>query len=156
MSQNSDNLHTQFAEEHKLIPLQDVATIKIKLGKSHRKESDWTVIKEILSSHCVITMQPFRPDRRLSVKDHILCENDYPMVFTNIEDCQRYIRDLNLFHGTPGRGFMIGSIPFEEAVDISEKNQMELYIDRQMNPNEKCMAYVPGDGVIKAVMIVSR
>ena len=32
----------------KLISEKDVSLIKLKLGKSHRSEADWTVIKDIL------------------------------------------------------------------------------------------------------------
>ena len=41
-----------------LIPKEDVSKIKIKMGKSHRKESDWDVIKEILYNHDLITAAP--------------------------------------------------------------------------------------------------
>ena len=72
------------AEEHNLISKEDVALIKIKLGKSHRKESDWVVIKDILSSHNVIVAEPVKPDRRVSVKEHILCDFKY---FTSVKIC---------------------------------------------------------------------
>ena len=141
------------AEEHNLIPEQDVALIKIKLGKSHRKESDWTVIKDILSAHNVIVAEPDKPDRRLRVKEHILCEDNALIVFTNIHDCSEHIISLNRRHGTPDRLFKLGSMPFDEAVDISEEYGMELYIDLQAKTNTMCMCYVPGESKIKAVMM---
>lgn len=75
------------------------------------------------------------------------------MVFTNIEDCQEYIRNLNWQDGMPGRLFQLGSMPFDDAVDISEKHNMELFIDMKAQPNTMCMCYVPGEHRIKAVML---
>ena len=141
------------AEEHNLIPEQDVALIKIKLGKSHRKESDWAVIKNILSAHNVIVAEPAKPDRRLRVKEHILCEDNALIVFTNIRDCNEHIINLNRRHGTPDRLFRLGSMPFDEAVDISEEYGMDLYIDLQAKRNTMCMCYVAGESKIKAVMM---
>ena len=141
------------AEEHNLISKEDVAMIKIKLGKSHRKESDWAVIKDILSSHNVIVAEPVKPDRRVPVKEHILCEDGALIVFTNIEDCNEHIIHLNRKNGVPGRIFQLGSMPFEEAVDIAEEYGMNLYIDLQAKANTKCMCYVAGEEKIKAVMV---
>ncbi len=154
MRMDADGKYLQNQEEYGLISERDVTTIKIKLGKSHRKEADWTVIKEILSSHNIIALEPAYPDKRLPVKDHILCENGHMVVFTNINDCKKYIRNLNTIHNAPERGFLIGTMLFEDAISISEKNKMELYIDYQVYANEKFMLYVPGEGIIKAVMMV--
>lgn len=68
-----------------LISAQNLSTIKIKLGKSRRKESDWQIIKDILRMHDVVVMEPRKKDRRLQVKDHILVENGALVVFTSID-----------------------------------------------------------------------
>jgi hypothetical protein len=140
-------------EDHNLIPQKELDLIKIKLGKSHRKESDWAVIKDILASHNVVLAEPVRKDPRLPVVEHILCEDNALMVFTNLEDCKEHICSLNRKDGTPGRMFQIGSMPFDEAVQISEENGMDMYIDLQMKTNTMCMCYVPREGRIKAVML---
>ncbi len=141
------------AEKHNLISKEDVARIKIKLGKSHRKESDWEIIKDILSSHNVIVAEPAKPDRRVPVKEHILCEDVNLIVFTNIEDCNEYIINLNRRDGVPDRLFQLGSMPFEDAVNIAEEYGMNLYIDLQAKVNTVCMCYVAGEEKIKAVMM---
>ena len=141
------------AEGHNLISQKNVNLIKIKLGKSHRKESDWVVIKEILSSHNVIVAEPVKPDRLVPVKEHILCEDGSLVVFTNIDDCTEHIIHLNRQDGVPDRLFQLGSMPFIEAVDIAEEYGMDLYIDLQAKPNTRCMCYVAGEGKIKAVMM---
>ena len=49
-----DDIYGINAREHNLISPGELSIIKIKLGKSHRKESDWTVIKNILYARNVI------------------------------------------------------------------------------------------------------
>lgn len=153
MQQAFEKFIAQNAEEHNLIPQKDVDLIKIKLGKSHRKESDWGVIKDILSSHNVIVAEPAKPDRRVPVKEHIMCEDGHLVVFTNIEDCNEHIIHLNRKDGVPDRLFRLGSMPFEEAVDIAEEYGMDLYIDLHAKTNTVCMCYVAGEEKIKAVMM---
>ena len=149
----SSNDYIDHSEDN-LISKEDIALIKIKLGKRHRKESDWTEIKAILSSHNVIVFEPTEPDPSIPVKDHITCIDGLLMVYTNIEDCQEYIRFLINQNGTPGRMFIIGSMPFDQAVGISQKYQMDLYIDLIPKPNNVCMAYIPESESIKAIIMM--
>ncbi len=153
MYQEFETFIAHNVEEHNLISKEDVDRIKIKLGKSHRKESDWAVIKDILLSHNVIVAEPAKPDRRVPVKKHILYEDGFLVVFTNIEDCNEHMIHLNREDGTPDRLFRLGSMPFEEAVGISEEYGMDLYIDLQAKANTMCMRYVAGEEKIEAVMI---
>lgn len=100
MNVNQENIIKQLQleneEVHNLIPIKDVDLIKIKLGKSHRKESDWEIIKDILSSHNVIVAEPEEKDSRVKIVEHIICEEDrYLFVFTNFKDCGEYIKGLN-------------------------------------------------------------
>ena len=139
--------------EFDLIPKDKVSLIKIKLGKSHRKESDWTVIKDILSAHNLIVCEPKAPDRYLKAVEHILVEDGNLVVFTNLEDCEEHIKNLNQRDGKPGRLFQIGVMPFDQAVAVSDAYVMDLYIDLQEKVNTMCMAYIHGEGKIKAVMM---
>ena len=64
--------------EFDLIPQKDVSLLKIKLGKGHRKESDWDVIKEILTSHELIVAEPNVSDDFVSAVNHVMaCEKPY-------------------------------------------------------------------------------
>ena len=139
--------------EFNLIPKDKVSLIKIKLGKSHRKESDWTVIKDILSVHSLIVCEPKAPDRHLKAVEHILVEAGKLVAFTNLEDCMEHINKLNRRDGKLGRLFQIGAMPFEQAVTISDAYGMDLYIDLQEKINTMCMAYIHGEGKINAVMV---
>ena len=94
-----------------LISKEEVALLKIKLGKSHRKESDWDVIKEIFWKRNVLTFTPTKRVRGVTNIEKILCEDDYLVVFSNIDDCTRHIRELQ-HRGILDRYVQIGTIPF--------------------------------------------
>lgn len=151
----SKEINTYMANslEFNLIPKDKVSLIKIKLGKSHRKESDWEVIKEILSGYNLIVCEPKSPDRHLKTVEHILVEDGILVIFTNVEDCETHIKNLNLKDGRPDRLFQLGVMPFDQAVAVSDTYGMDLYIDLQAKVNTMCMAYVHGEGKIKAVMM---
>ena len=158
MNMNQENIIKQLQleneKEHNMIPLKDVDLIKIKLGKSHRKESDWQIIKDILSSHNVIVAEPDEEDPRVNIVEHIICEDDrYLLVFTNFKDFGEYITGLNRRIGFPQCDFHIGSMPFEQAVDISEMYHMDLFIDYVGRQDAMCMMYIHGENKIKAVML---
>lgn len=135
-----------------LIPKDKVSLIKIKLGKSHRKESDWVVIKEILSAHNLIVCEPTDPDRYLKTVEHILVEDGSLVLFTNFEDCEGHIKYLNRRDGKPGRLFQLGVMSFDQAVAVSDAYGMDLYIDLQAEVNTMCMVYIHEKSEIKAVM----
>lgn len=139
--------------EFDLIPKDKVSLIKIKLGKSHRKESDWAVIKDILSAHNLIVCEPKDPDRYLKTVEHILVEDGMLMTFTNLEDCEEHIKNLNRRDGKSGRLFQLGVMPFDQAVAVSDAYGMDLYIDLQAKANTMCMVYTHVERKIKAVMI---
>ena len=135
-----------------LIPKKDVSLIKIKLGKSHRKESDWAIIKEILTKHNVIVVEPKEPDPGIKVIKHVICRNRFLYIFTNVEDCMRFVYMINIEDNKVGREFFVGSMPFESCVDIAKSKGLPMYIDNTYGENDRCMLYMPEDGSIKAVV----
>ena len=146
----------KYAEQNpdfNLIPKDQVAQIKDLLQKEHRTEDDWTIIKDILQSHAVIVTEPVKPDRRIKVRNHILCEEGNLIVFTNGNDCQRYTKEFILKNLPTSNLFQMGSIPFTMAVDIAEKHRMDLLIDPVSEPGDRFMMYVHGKSQIKAVML---
>ena len=141
-------------EEYGAISLQDLDLIRIKLGKNHRKESDWVIIKDILSRHCLFVAEPMNPEPHYPVIEHILSDGRLLYAFTNEEDCKSFITYLNLKDRDFGRAFQIGTISFDEAVDISNRSNLELYIDYSSVSNRKFISYVPDKKLLKAVMIM--
>ena len=72
---------------------EEVSLIKIKLGKSHRKESDWEVIKGIFQKRNFITFIPAKNMEGITSVRNIPCVRGYLIVFSNIDDCTQYIRE---------------------------------------------------------------
>ena len=139
-----------------LIPKEDVSLIKIKMGKSHRNKKDWETIKEILVSRDILTAEPMRKNRKVASFEHILCEEGALVVFTNIDDCQRHIKDLNKSGRNASRYFQIQSLSFESVIGIADENLMDVYIDIQNELNCKCMAYFSREKQLKVVILEKR
>lgn len=147
------NEYVEQNPELNLIPKEQVAQIKVLLMKEHRTEDDWIIIKDILQSHAVIVTEPVKPDRRIKVRDHILCDEGNLIVFTNGDDCQRFTREFILKKLPASTIFQMGSMPFTMAVDLSEKHRMDLLIDPVHEPGDRFMMYMHGKAQIKAVML---
>lgn len=138
--------------EWNLASREEVSLLKIKLGKSHRNESDWETIKEILTRRNMLTFIPPKKAEGLSRVETVLCENGRLSVFTNMEDCTRHIRFLQL--EGKFRGYVeIGAIPFEDVVDIADRHGMSVLIDVGEAVNSKCFMYEPAEQRLKAVIM---
>lgn len=138
--------------EWNLFSKEEVSLLKMKLGKSHRKESDWEVIKEILGKRNVLTFIPPKRAKGLTTIEKVLCENGNLIVFTNLDDCTRHIQVLQ-FEGK-FRGYVeIGYIPFEEVLDIADQHGMNVLIDVNDEVNRKCLMYESGEQRLKAVIM---
>ena len=125
MVQKWEDMKEEF-EGHNLIPSNDVAQIKIKLGKSHRKESDWEYIKKLLSEHDVLLAAPKKDDYDIEEVEHMSLRGDSLFVFTNLDDCVRFISEVNFQDGKMDREFDLGTRPFEQCVDISNETEYGL------------------------------
>ena len=138
--------------ELNLISKDDVNLIKIKTGKSHQKESDLDIIKKILMVHDVITADPVSGTGIVDSLENILLEDGALHVFTNMDDCEQHIRDLQKRYGDIGRYFQISSLAFEDVIQIADENEMDVMIDRQDKADSRCLAYVCSEKQIKVVM----
>ena len=138
--------------EWNLASKEEVSLMKIKLGKSHRKESDWEVIQEILWRRNVLTFIPPKKVKGLTTIENVLCENGNLTVFTNLDDCTRHIQVVQLKENF--RGYVeIGYIPFEDVLDIADQHGMNVLIDVSDAINSKCLMYESGEQRLKAVII---
>lgn len=138
--------------EWNLISKEEVSLLKMKLGKSHRKESDWEVIKEILGRRNVLTFIPPKRAKGITTIEKVLCENGNLIVFTNMDDCTRHIHVLQ-FEGK-FRGYIeIGYIPFEDVMVIADQHGMNVLIDVNDEVNCKCLMYESGEHRLKAVIM---
>lgn len=136
-----------------LIPKENVDKIKIKLGKSHRKESDWDVIKNILMTHDLITASPLKRTRRVSDIQGVLYEEGVLIAFTNMNDCNKYLKSLYEDNRELGSVFNIKSLPFNELISIAEENRKNIFIDIQLEKNCMFMMYHYDKKYIEAVRL---
>lgn len=134
---------------------EEVSLLKMKLGKNHRKESDWEIIKEILLKRNVLTFIPPKRAKGLKTIEKVLCENGNLTVFTNMGDCTRHIQVLQL--EGKFRGYVeIGYIPFEDVLDIADRHGVNVLIDVSDAVNSKCLMYDSGEERLKAVIIAYK
>lgn len=141
--------------ELNLVSKEEISLLKMKIGKSHRKESDWEVIKDILRRRNVLTFIPPKKAKGLTTIEKVLCENGSLTVFTNMDDCTRHIQILQL--KGKFRGYVeIGYIPFEDVLDIADQHGMNVLIDVSDEINSKCLMYESGEHRLKAVIMVYR
>ena len=136
-----------------LIPQEDVNKIKIKLGKSHRKESDWAVIKDILYRHDLITAAPQNSTRYVKDISGVLCEEGVLIAFTNFDDCEKHLKGLYEQNSRIGSMFQITSMALADVIEIADRNRADLFIDIQDEPNTMFMAYLHKTKEIKAMIM---
>lgn len=131
---------------------EEVSLIKIKLGKSHRKESDWEVIKDIFQRRDFITFIPNRKMMGIKKIENLPCEYGYLIVFSNIDDCTRYIQGKQYGMASP-RYVQIISISSMDVWEIAERNGRDVLIDVNRDISSKCIMYTHGEGRLKAVVL---
>lgn len=139
----------------RIISKENVSMLKIKLGKNHRKESDWTIIKKILYNHDLITVNVTRPVPGITSVEHILCEENALLAFSNFDDCEKHIRYLQTFTSLE-RYVEVGSIPFETVIEVADNRQMPVYIDLTMEPNRKIIVYNPQERRFTASLLIKN
>ena len=138
--------------ELNLVSKEEVALLKIKLGKSHRKESDWDIIKEIFWKRNVLTFTPTKRARKVTNIEKILCEDGFLVVFSNIDDCTRHIREMQ-HRGILERYVQIGTIPFVDVLEIADQHKKDVLIDVNEERSSKCFLYVHKSKELKAVIL---
>lgn len=136
-----------------LIPKGEVSTIKIKLGKSHRKEADWIVIKDILYTHDLITAAPQNATSFVGDIEGVLCEEDVLIAFTNFDDCECHLKDMYKRDSWIGSQFRIKSFAFTDILELADRKRMDLFIDVQDETGKMFMAYSHETKEIRAMML---
>ena len=124
--------------EHKTLSQKELATLNIKMGKSHRSEKDWDAVKNILLNNCLFTMQPMdKKNADMVCVEGIYSSNNALIAFTSVDDCKEYIFAYEL--ARLGGRFTIGTIPFVSLTQIADKYKTKLYISPF--PNREFLAY---------------
>jgi len=131
---------------------EEVSLIKIKLGKSHRKESDWEVIKDIFYKRDIITFIPSKKMKGIRRVEGLPCEFGYLITFSNIDDCMQYIDEKQ--YGSKSRSYVqIISVSFMDICEIADRNDVDVLIDANGGINSKCFIYAHKEGRLKAVVM---
>lgn len=131
---------------------EEVSLIKIKLGKSHRKESDWEVIKDIFQRRDFITFIPTKKMKGIRAIENLPSEFGYLIVFSNMDDCSRYIQKRQYGRGKQ-RYFQIIGISSMDVWEIADRYGMDVLIDVNEEVNSKCFMYTHKEGRLKAVVL---
>lgn len=127
--------------DHNLIPEDKLGVLRVKVNKSHRKEADWDVIKDILNAYRIVTVEPMARIPGVRIIDHVLCKNGALLAFTNASDCQEYVKAIAKPFGDKGIYFTMGSIGFEDVVDIANREEMDIFLDPKDERNHKFIRY---------------
>ncbi|MBQ9008794.1 MAG: hypothetical protein IJ088_05620 [Clostridia bacterium] len=139
-----------------LMPKEDVNRIKKKLGKKYRNESDWTTIENILKSYSLITAAPLHSTLRVRNVSGVLCEADVLMAFTNMDDCEKHLKNLCKMDSRIGPTFQRGTISFMDLTWLADKTQKDVFIDMQAKPNTVFMSFSPRTAELRAMVLYRR
>lgn len=130
---------------------EEVSLIKIKLEKSHRKESDWEVILDIFYKRDFITFIPPKNVKEIKMVEGLPCESGYLIAFSNTDDCMQYIDDKQ--YVLKSRSYVpIISVSFMDLCDIADRNDVDVLIDSNGGINSKCFIYAHKEERLKAVI----
>ena len=118
---------------------EEIAKLKIKIGKKHRTEKDWAFIKELLEERAVFTANPM--DEKIQKKccvEGLLKDNGRLVVFTSLKACKDYLDEVGTIRY--GRYMTIGNIPFRSVLEIAVDYGEKVYIDPNDPTDMKILA----------------
>lgn len=134
---------------------EEVSLIKIKLGKSHRKESDWEAIMDIFYKRNLITFIPSKKMKGIKLVEELPCEWGYLIAFSNIDDCTQYI-DEKQYRLKSQSYVQIISVPFMDICEIADRNDVDVLIDVNGGINSRCFIYAHREERLKAVIMADN
>ena len=134
---------------------EEVSLLKIKLGKSHRKESDWEVIKDIFYKRDLITFIPSKKMKGIKLVEELPCEWGYLIAFSNIDDCTQYI-DEKQYRLKSQSYVQIISVPFMDICEIADRNDVDVLIDVNGGINSRCFIYAHREERLNAVIMADN
>ena len=129
---------------------QEVSQIRIKTGKSHRTQNDWTFISELLQNEYVYTAVPIEDNfQKLFSIEGVLKDGGHLLIFTTVEGCRDYLEK----YGSARFGYdlEISSIPFSSVIRIATDHQEKVLLDPNYPQTGRIIGY---DGVERTLRIV--
>lgn len=107
---------------------EEISKLRIKIGKSHRTEKDWAVIKELFEDRVVFTVIP--ADVKMAEEcciEGVLKDEGALVVFTSVAACTDYLDRIGVHRF--GRYMTIGNIPFSSVIEIAIDYKELVYVD---------------------------
>ena len=105
-----------------LMTPEELAVLNSKLSLPRRTEEDWAAIKAFLPDRDVIVMEA----EAVPSVGHLTISDGALLAFTTMEKCTAWIDRV-----APRIRFIIGSMPYAQAIDVSDDQHMPLYLDVQ-------------------------
>ena len=107
---------------------EEIYKLRIKIGKNHRTEKDWAIIKELFEDRVVFTANPLDEKKaKQCCVEGILKDEGALFVFTSMEACKNYLNQIGVDRF--GRYMTIGNIPFSFVMKIAVDYKEQVYID---------------------------
>ena len=103
-----------------LMTAEELDLIDAKLSLLHRTEEDWAAIKAFLSDRDAIVME----SEAVPSVGHMTIADGALLAFTTMDKCTDWIDRF-----APRIRFIIGSMPYAQAIDVSDDQHMPLYLD---------------------------
>jgi len=103
-----------------LMTTEELAIIDSMLSLPHRTQEDWAAIKAFLTDRNVIVME----SEAFPSAGHMTISNGALLAFTTMDKCTDWIDRF-----APKVRFIIGSMPYTQAVDVSDEQRKLLYLD---------------------------
>ena len=128
-------------QEIDLIPEDDLARFRALLAQPHRTEDDWTVIKDMLGGHRLLTAKPMHPMENYCDIDCVLLEDDHLMAFTNIEALLEHLHEGQKRRPPEASQVYIGSMGFDDLMILSDDVEKKLLIDYDDKPGRRFLCY---------------
>ena len=138
------------AREFALLTDQEISQLRIKTGKGHRTQNDWTFISELLQDKFVYTAVPVEDDyKRLFSVDGVLKDGGHLLIFTAVEGCKEYLEK----YGSARFGYdlSIDSIPFSTVIKVATDHQERVLLDMNYPQTGRIIGY---DGLERKLRVV--
>ena len=103
-----------------LMTPEELAVLNSKLSLPRRTEEDWAAIKAFLPDRDVIVMEA----EAVPSVGHLTISDGALLAFTTMEKCTAWIDRV-----APRIRFIIGSMPYAQAINVSDEQHMPLYLD---------------------------
>ena len=130
----------------------EISQLRIKFGKGHRTEKDWTFIREMLREKAVFTAEPMDEKYRATYSvEGILKDSGYLLIFSTIEACKDYLEG----HGSARFGYRltIGSIPFTTVIMIATDYKEKVLLDLDHPQSGNILGFDGRDRTLRMVRV---